>query len=142
MVRLARRRGFQVVMGVGEALPYASGRFDFALMVTTLCFLNDVLEAFGEIRRILKPHGALVIGFVDRDSLVGRYYESHRDQSVFYRVARFYSTAEVVQLLTCAGFCSYQFRQTIFSLPGEVSVDERVEEGYGRGSFIAVKARI
>lgn len=40
----ARKKGIVVVDGVAEALPFKAEQFDFALMVTTLCFK----EGFGE----------------------------------------------------------------------------------------------
>jgi len=41
MRELARQRGIEVVPGVAENLPYNDGSFDYALMVTTICFVDD-----------------------------------------------------------------------------------------------------
>lgn len=62
MAELARQRGVEVLKGVAEALPCADNSFDHALMVTVVCFLNDIAKAFREAGRILKPGGTLVIG--------------------------------------------------------------------------------
>ncbi|HAM49303.1 MAG TPA: SAM-dependent methyltransferase, partial [Nitrospiraceae bacterium] len=40
-----------------ENLPFEDNAFDFALMVTTICFMEDPLQALREIRRILCPSG-------------------------------------------------------------------------------------
>jgi ubiquinone/menaquinone biosynthesis C-methylase UbiE len=42
-----------------QALPYVDDRFDAALSTWTLCTIPDVDAALAELRRILKPHGAL-----------------------------------------------------------------------------------
>lgn len=46
MRTIAAGRGIEVVNGQAEHLPYEDGRFDFVLMVTTLCFLDDVDVSF------------------------------------------------------------------------------------------------
>ena len=50
MRRLAAGRGLAVTDGVAEALPLEDGSYDFALMVTTICFVDDPRAAFGEMR--------------------------------------------------------------------------------------------
>ena len=47
---VARQRGIQVVQAVAEALPFMDGTFDYALMVTTLCFRDDVKGSFVVLR--------------------------------------------------------------------------------------------
>ncbi len=41
MLALAAARGIEVVGGVAEALPFAPGSFDHALVVTTICFVDS-----------------------------------------------------------------------------------------------------
>jgi len=38
MMQIALRRGIEVIGGVAESLPFRNLQFDFALMVTTICF--------------------------------------------------------------------------------------------------------
>jgi len=137
MVALARQRGVEVLEGVAEALPFADGVFDFALMVTVVCFLDDVTQAFREAYRILNLQGVLIVGFIDRDSELGRRYSQRKEQSRFYRGATFYSVAELETRLTEAGFAGFNYRQTLF--PGQTA-DQPVAEGYGIGSFVVVRA--
>jgi len=62
MLGRAARRGVRVrVRGVAEALPFASGRFDFLSMGYALRHVPDLHATFREYRRVLKPGGRLLI---------------------------------------------------------------------------------
>lgn len=115
MAALARQRGVEVIEGTAENLPFSDNSFDFAIMVTVVCFLDDVALAFREAFRILKPAGTLVIGFIDRESDLGKRYSQKKSQSRFYRDATFYSVRELEALLTKAGFSDFSCRQTLLS---------------------------
>jgi len=141
MRRLARRRGIGVVAAVAERLPFRDGSFDGALMVTTICFLDDAEAAVPEAYRVLQPGGQFVVGFVDRESPLGLAYQRHRGESVFYKEAEFYSTGEVAALLRGAGFGELGFNQTIFRPLHEIRELEPVKPGYGEGSFVVVRGK-
>ncbi len=79
MMEIAQGRGIEVIGGVGESLPFRDSQFDFATMVTTICFLDNVEVAFDEAYRILKPGGCLIIGFIDKDSSIGQLSQRHKD---------------------------------------------------------------
>ncbi len=140
MRELAAKRGIEVIEGVAENLPFPDAQFDFALMVTTICFLNDVEKSFQEASRVLKPGGALIIGFIDKKSPIGQLYEQKKKESPFYKLATFYSVSEVLSHLTKAGFKDFRFIQTIFHNLSEIREIEPIKEGYGEGSFVVVKA--
>ena len=72
MAAIARTRGIEVTIGRAELLPFAAEEFDYALMVTTICFVDDLGAAFREAARVLKPGGRLIVGFIDRESPLGR----------------------------------------------------------------------
>lgn len=140
MGEIAKQRGIEVIRGVGEALPFDSAQFDFILMVTVICFLKDIELAFKEAYRVLKPNACLVVGFIDKNSPLGKLYESKKEKSVFYKSANFYSVEEVVSYLKKAGFKNFSFVQTIFHPLEEIKDIEPIKEGYGEGSFVVVKA--
>jgi SAM-dependent methyltransferase len=139
MARIARRRGLEVVRGVAEALPFGQAKFDGVLFVTTICFVDNLTLAMREAHRVLRPGGTLVVGYVDRDSPLGRQYQASRARSLFYRAATFYSTAELVSTLKRVGFHRFTYAQTIFHPLDETGDIEPTAEGYGRGSFVVVR---
>lgn len=141
MGKIAKKRGIQVDKGVCENLPYEDAQFDLVLMVTTICFLDDVEKSFQEVNRILKPGGWFIIGFIDKNSTIGKFYLKYQNENVFYRVAKFYSTEEIVQFLNKTRFINLRFTQTIFHQLEEIKEIEPVREGYGTGSFVVVRAQ-
>jgi SAM-dependent methyltransferase len=141
MRKIAQSRGIEVLDSVAENIPFKDCSFDLALMVTTLCFLDDEKKAFVEIYRILKPGGYFINGFVDKNSKVGRIYQKNKQKSVFYREAIFFTTEEVVKTLKETGFKDFEFRQTVFSTLDNINQIENVKEGYGEGSFVVIRAQ-
>ena len=140
MRKIAKKRGLKVINGIAENLPFADDTFDFALMVTSICFVDDLDASFREAYRILKPNGRLIIGFVDKSSDIGRQYQQHKNESVFYKSAKFYSTDEVMLHLKKAGFSAFQLGQTIFNQLKDVKDIQPVKKGYGDGSFVVISA--
>jgi SAM-dependent methyltransferase len=140
MRTIARDRGIVVVGGSAEALPFRDGRFDFAVMVTVLCFLDDPDAAMREACRVLAPSGSLVVAFIDRASPLGKKYDARKNESAYYRQATFYSAGEVTELLSRAGFRTLAFRQTIFGEPDAMTGMDPVREGFGEGCFVVVRA--
>jgi SAM-dependent methyltransferase len=140
MRKLAAHRGVDVRDAVAEALPFRDGTFDFALMVTTICFVDDVRKSFEEIHRILKEDGCVVVGMVDKESSLGRTYLRMKSENKFYRVATFYSTSEAIGLLEELGFADIKVVQTVFGNLDEIKEVQSYREGFGEGGFVAIKA--
>ncbi|MBN2610546.1 MAG: class I SAM-dependent methyltransferase [Bacteroidales bacterium] len=141
MRKKALDRGLNAIDGVAEALPYQNDSFDFALMVTTICFVDDPQKSLEEIYRILKPGGDIIIGYVDKNSPVGELYQLHKEESLFYNEARFFSTDEIIKLLVSCGFSIIQTCQTVFGQIQEITEVQPPEDGYGEGSFVVIKAK-
>lgn len=53
----ARGMDADIQGGVGEAMPFESGRFDTVVTTFTLCSVADQAAVLSEIRRVLKPGG-------------------------------------------------------------------------------------
>ena len=142
MLQVARRRGLRVCQAVGEQMPFHDRQFDLVLLVTVICFVDDVPTLFRELRRVLKRDGQLIIGFINRNSELGSLYEQRKEASMFYRDARFYSIKEVASWVEEAGFGSLRFCETLFDGPTEFSARGlEVREGYSNGAFVVLCAR-
>ena len=139
MRKLAHKAGMEAIFGLAEQLPLGENSYDLALMVTTICFVDHPRQSVNEMYRILKPGGYAVIGFVDKDSPIGRVYQENKQKSKFYQEARFFSAEEVKELLLKAGFENLQFVQTLFGKLSEVDAVQDYKPGYGEGSFVVVK---
>jgi SAM-dependent methyltransferase len=140
MLDFARDRGVDVIKGVAESLPFRDGTFDTVLIVTTICFVDDTDQTLSEVARVLADDGALVIGYIDKDSPVGQLYQERKEDNPFYQEATFVTTDELLAELETAGFTEFELVQTIFHWPGEIDEQEPVKEGYGDGSFVGIRA--
>lgn len=138
MTVLAKQRGIKVFNGVAENLPIENQSYDFATMVTTVCFLNDIPKAFSEVHRILKPQGEFIIGLIDRNSELGKKYEQQKRTNKFYKDAHFHSTEEITSLLAHSNFGNFSYWQTIIH-PEENKIEQPLD-GHGKGSFVVIKA--
>jgi SAM-dependent methyltransferase len=139
MREIAKKRGINVIEGVAESLPFPDSHFDFILMVTTICFLDDVEKAFREAYRVLKLGGFLIIGFIDAESPLGYFYEEIKSKSKFYKYARFQTVKEVISLMKNAHFEDFYFRQILFQPFDTLKGVENVKKGHGKGSFIVIR---
>lgn len=140
MLEYAAQRGIEGIEGVGEDLPLADDSFDYAILVTTLCFVDSPEAMLAEARRVLRPCGQLVIGFIDRESRLGQSYAAHQDESVFYRDATFHSADEVAGLLQDGGFSVTAWGQTLARSLAETREIEPLRSGRGNGAFVVVTA--
>ncbi|MEA3458404.1 MAG: class I SAM-dependent methyltransferase [Candidatus Thermoplasmatota archaeon] len=139
MADMARSKGIQIYESVAEQLPFQDKKFDFTLMVTTICFVDDILKSFQEAYRILKNDGFIIVGFVDKNSELGRRYQLKSEESKFYKYATFHSSEEVIALLKKANFIISDIKQTVYSNK-KVNEISLVKNGYGKGNFVVIKA--
>ena len=132
----AKQLGIEVHSGVAEDLPFPADQFDFVLLVTTICFVDDVVQSFREALRVLVPGACIIVGFVDMESELGQQYLQNRHKSKFYQEATFFSTREVLTHLQAAGFGATEVKQTL--IPGDT--EKTVLDGFGEGAFVVIKA--
>ena len=138
MAEISRKRGIQIYEAVAEQLPFNDKIFDFILMVTTICFVDDLVKSFKEAYRVLKTDGFIIVGFVDKESELGKQYQLKKGESKFYRNATFYTVKETITLLRETNFTDVVIKQTVF--PGQTDKIGLIEDGYGVGSFVIIKA--
>jgi len=136
----AARRGISTRPGTAEDLPFEDDSFDTVLAVTTICFVDDARRMFAEARRVLRPGGQLVIGFIDRASELGEQYLHKQLDNLFYREATFYSAPEVQTLLGDTGFERPVWVQTLSQPLDEIVEIEPTRAGHGRSLFVVVRA--
>ncbi|HEY5687457.1 MAG TPA: class I SAM-dependent methyltransferase [Yeosuana sp.] len=139
MAKKAVSRKIEVLKGVAEYLPYRDLQFDFVLFVT-ICHLDNVKLAIEEAHRVLKHHGSIIIGFLDKDHAVAKEYKERRDRSTFFSKAKFYSVMRIKQIIEEAGFKNLEFNQTLFGNLESIKDIQLPKSGYGEGSFIVLKA--
>lgn len=131
LIEMARQRGIAASIGRGEQQIFDEESFDTAFLIVTLCFLDSPPDVLKEAKRILKPSGKIVLGFVPRESSWGKFYQQKKQEGHrFYKYATFYSCDEVVRFLVKAGFLIEKIVSTLFQRPGEVRHMEEPREGY------------
>jgi SAM-dependent methyltransferase len=104
MIALARRRLHRLVEsgrleireGTVESIPYQDGRFDKCCSVNTIYFWPDLAKALTESRRVLRPGGRLVLGFLAAVDLQRVGWDRHGFST--------YSPDDVRRALAAAGF--------------------------------------
>lgn len=138
MVEIARQRGIDACVGTGECLPYKEEIFDYVLIVIALCFVQDPPEVLKQAHRVLKEKGRIIIGIVDKDSFLGKFYQEKI--SVFYKNARFFSVSELTELLDRVGFHNMSYFQTISKSPDAITALEEPQKGFGQAGFVVVGA--
>ena len=138
MAAVARKNGVQVLIASAEKLPIEIGSYQFALMVTVDCFLDDVLKAFLEIKRILADKGYFIVAFLDRTTPLGKIYEKNKHLHRSYKDAKFHSANEIEDLLEKTGFKIIESKQTVYSLDNK---KQEIKDGTGVGLFAVIKSQ-
>lgn len=138
MAQMAIARGITVINAKGEELPFHSLSFDYAIMITTDCFLDNIVKAFAEAHRIIKKNGFFVVAMIDKDSELGKQYEAKKTISIWYKDAHFHSVHEITDQLQEAGFTSFEYWQTLFTNKEELT---DTLPGFGKGGFVVIRSQ-
>jgi ubiquinone/menaquinone biosynthesis C-methylase UbiE len=139
MARLARKRGIEVYLGYGNGLPFIDSNFDYVAIIITLCFVKNPQKVLKEAFRVLKKGGKIIIGIVDKESFLGKFYLEKK--SIFYKEAKFFSVGDVKGLLRQTGFKDFSCYQTLFALPDSINAVEKPKKGFGEGGFAVISAK-
>ena len=142
MLRYARRRGIHAIAGTAESLPFRADSFDSVLIVTTICYVDDVTTMLNEIRRILRQNGVIVIAFLNKDSTFGADHIESSKTEFFYQNASFFSSKEVEAHLVKQEFHKFCWGQTLFGNPRTLKTIEPIRSGHGEGLFTVVRANM
>ncbi len=113
MAEVARARGIDVIELSAEEMDFKE-EFDFILMVTTICFVNDPLKTIQNCYKALKNGGCLLVAFVDLDSNLGRIYEKNKHKSKFYKYAKFFTKNDIINLMKKVGFKDLECRENLY----------------------------
>jgi hypothetical protein len=87
--------------------------------------------------RTTKRNGALILGFIDRDSQWGRYYAQEYSQRAFFHPP---SAKEILDILKRIGTELQEAFQTLVQPPPDISKKEDPRRGFGEGGFVVFKA--
>ena len=136
MIEIAQKRGIDARLGIGEKLPFKEAAFDYAVIIISICFVNNPGKVLKEAHRVLKEKGKIIIGIIDKDSFLGKFYQ--KKKSIFYKQANFFSVKELTELLKGAGFSKFSYYQTLFKLLKEMDSAQRPRKGFGKGGFVVI----
>jgi len=113
MAEVARKRGIKVIEMSAEEMDFKE-EFDFILIVTTICFVNNPFKSIQNCYKTLKNGGYLLIAFVDLASPLGKFYEKHKEKSKFYKFATFFTKDDIIFLMKKAGFKDFECRENLY----------------------------
>ena len=136
MMAYAVKRGVVALNADAGALPFMDNTFDYVLLNTVICFLKKPAAALKEARRVLKPKGVIIIGFVQKGGFLGGFYR--KKKSDYYKYAVFYTAVEIKNMLKKAGFSGFKITKTLSRMPAEIKKPEK--PGCKKGGFTVMAA--
>lgn len=142
-LRYAQRRGVRVIQATGDMLPFRNEAFGTVFIVLTLCFVQAPLAVLKEAKRVLKREGDIVIGFINKDSSWGSFYEEKKKNGhPVYGRAQFYSFEDVEKLLQQSGLTISRVKSTLLQRPdGEPMVEKPIDGFIDGAGFLCVKVK-
>ncbi|WP_024790758.1 MULTISPECIES: class I SAM-dependent methyltransferase [unclassified Lebetimonas] len=113
MSEIAKKRDIEVINITAEEMDFEE-EFDFALIVTTICFVKDPLKTLQNTYKALKQGGFVIVAFVDLNSPLGMFYEKNKFKSKFYKEAIFFTKDDIIDLLQKAGFSEFECVENLY----------------------------
>lgn len=107
-------RSHRFVVASVARLPVPDARFDFAVCVNCIEFVDDRRIAFAEIARVVRPDGHVVIGVLNKASTweLRRRLRRPFSDKPYYR-GRFFNERELRQELSSAGLLLEQLGRAV-----------------------------
>ena len=99
-LKIAKKRGALAIQARAERLPFKDETFECIMFIVTLSFVEDLVKALLEAKRVLKKNGKIIICEIFKESELGKLYEEKKKKGhPFYSYATFYSFSEFKKIL-------------------------------------------
>ena len=109
----------EILEGLGEALPVPANEADTAVLTFTLCTVADPLAVLGEVRRVLRPGGKLLLCEHGKAETPGAAWLQDRLAPVWSKLAMGCQlNRDPKQLLEEAGFGTSEIEVSVPNLMG------------------------
>ena len=105
MLAEARRKRLPAARARAERLPFADGCFERALVVDALHHFGDPAGAIGELSRVLRPGGRLLVEEFDASRPAVRLLAAAEKLALMR--SRFFTPGEVGRMMTAAGLAAH-----------------------------------
>lgn len=140
---IARRRGIKIIMEQGENLPLQPQSFGAVFILMTLCFVKSPKDVLAEAKKILKPGGRIILGFINSKSLWGESYNQKKlEGHPIFGLADFFDYERIKQLMAISGLKIITTVSTLISPPSENPDEESPQIGFReQAGFICVLAK-
>ncbi|MBU2009815.1 MAG: methyltransferase domain-containing protein [Chloroflexi bacterium] len=147
MIGVARKKSkgypFSAVRGDMLHLPFRDNHFDKAVSITALEFIRDARSAVGELFRVTRPGGSVVVATLNSLSswAVRRKTEPQGNEEDVWESAFFRSPDDLLALSPCKGVVRTAIHFEQDEDPDEVAKIERLGRyrGLRTGAFVAVR---
>lgn len=127
------------VLAEAHFLPFRDNSFPCIFISVTICFLDKLEEFVKEVKRVTKDR--IIICFIPRDSVWGRYYEElGRKGHKYYSHANFIGKKELYDLLRNENLKINKVMSTLFISPWDKEKIDDIKEN-DEGSFVCIEAR-
>lgn len=159
MAEIAKKRGFDVIIGTAEETEYGTECYDTILFNGCPCYMQDLHLALTKAYKALRPGGRVVVIDVPKESAYGILYnlalsvgtwdhpllEGAKPKDCYpielVKQANWRTTAEKIEVIEAAGFKDLSFKQTLTLSPhySHLTVEDPCD-GYDKGSYVAITA--